>query len=179
MGAGVRNSSQSPEARSVGTRLESVIERLLAQRASIDHVAELVAQVPGPVLELGLGSGRTYDHLRDRFRGRKIFVFDRDLASHPTSRPDAAHFIQGDFRETLPTALTRIRDKAAVAHCDIGSYDLEASRALAAAIAPLLCPLMAIDGIVFGDQPMPLPSWTALPLPTNVAPGRYFIYRIG
>ncbi|MFI4988306.1 MAG: class I SAM-dependent methyltransferase, partial [Alphaproteobacteria bacterium] len=147
------------------SRLDSFIRRLLAQRACIDEAAALIAAVPGPLLELGLGNGRTYDHLRERFPGRDIFVFDRELAAHPSSRPDLAHFIEGDFRATLPAALPRIRGKAALAHCDVGSHSREASRALAAAIAPLLAPLMAEGGIVLGDQPMPYPSWRELPLP--------------
>jgi hypothetical protein len=159
------------------SRLDSFIRRLLAQRACIDHAAVLLAKVPGPVLELGLGNGRTYDHLRERFPGRAIFVFDHELAAHPSSRPDEAHFIQGDFRETLKTALPRIGAKAALAHCDIGSHSVEASRALGAAIAPLLAPLMAKGGLVLGDQPMAQPGWTALPLPDGLEAGRYHMYR--
>jgi len=150
-----------------------------AQLLLIDHAVELVARVPGPILELGLGSGRTYDHLCSRFKGREIFAFDRDLASHPSCRPDAAHFIQGDFRETLPKALARIATKAAIAHCDIGSYDVEASHALADAVAPLLVPIMVSWGIVLCDQPMVSPLLRALPLPGDLEAGIYFMYRVG
>ncbi len=159
------------------SRLDSFIRRLEAQRATIDHAAALIAGVPGPILELGLGNGRTYDHLRERFGTREIFVFDRELAAHPSSRPDEAHFVQGDFRATLPAALPRIGGKAALAHCDIGSHSREASLALAAAIAPLLAPLMAEGGIVLGDQPMPQPAWRELELPDGLEPGRYYMYR--
>ena len=34
----------------------------------------------GPVLELGLGNGRTFDHLRERLPGRRIVAFDRALS---------------------------------------------------------------------------------------------------
>ncbi len=155
-----------------------MLQRVFAQRTLLDDAAILVAEVPGPVLELGLGSGRTYDHLRNRFSEREIFVFDRELASHPDSRPDASHFVQGDFRETLPKALALIGGKAAVAHCDIGSHDVEASRLLAAAIAPLLAPIMIREGIVLGDQPMLHPDFRALPLPDALEPESYFIYRV-
>ncbi len=160
------------------SRLDSFIRRLEAQRACLDWAAGAVAGVPGPVLELGLGQGRTYDHLRERLKQREIFVFERRVAAHPGSIPDAAHLILGDFRETLPGALTRIGARAALAHCDIGSADEAASRALAAAVAPLLAPLMAAGGIVLGDQPMAHPRLTALPLPDGVAPGRYHLYRV-
>ena len=161
------------------SRLDSFIRRLEAQRACLNWAAEAIAGLKGPVLELGLGNGRTYDHLRERLKEREIFVFERRVAAHPGAIPDAAHLILGDFRETLPSALKRIGNRAALAHCDVGSADEAASRALAAQIAPLLAPLMAAGGIVLGDQPMAQPDWAALPLPDGVAPGRYHIYRVG
>lgn len=160
------------------TRLEAMFDRVLAQCTLIDYAAELVVKIPGPVLEVGLGNGRTYDHLCDRFRGREIFAFDRELASDPRSRPDKSRFIQGDFLETLPEALVRIGAKAAVAHCDIGSHDSEASRTLGAVVAHLLAPLVAHQGVVLGDQPMVHPDFEALPLPDNLEPESYFIYRV-
>ena len=161
------------------SRLDSFIRRLEAQRACLDWAARAVAGVPGPVLELGLGNGRTYDHLRERLREREIFVFERRVAAHPGSIPDAVHLILGDFRATLPSAFKRIGAQAALAHCDIGQADEAASRALAAAVAPLLAPLMAPGGIVLGDQLMAHPRWAALPLPDGVKPGRYHVYRVG
>ena len=160
------------------TRLESMIQRVVAQCTLIDRAVELVGRISGPVLELGLGNGRTYDHLRNRFQEREVFVFDRELASHPDSRPDAPHFIQGDFRETLPKALAIIGSGAAVAHCDVGSHDAQASRALAATIAPLLGALMTHGGIVLADQPMSHPEFRALPLPDDLEPLSYFAYRV-
>jgi S-adenosyl-L-methionine methyltransferase len=51
------------------TRLDSAIRRLTAQRDLLDWASEEIAP-GGLVLELGLGNGRTYDHLRDRLPGR-------------------------------------------------------------------------------------------------------------
>jgi hypothetical protein len=161
------------------SRLDSFIRRLAAQRASLDLAARLVAELPGPVLELGLGQGRTYDHLRSLLPGREMFVFERAASLPPELLPDAAHLILGDFRDSLAAAAARIGAPAALAHCDIGSGDAAASRALAAAVAPLLAPLMAPGAIVLGDQPMAQPGWTALPLPSGVAIGRYHLYRVG
>ena len=42
-----------------------MIRRLEAQRACLASAAEIVENLPGPFLELGLGNGRTYDHLRE------------------------------------------------------------------------------------------------------------------
>ncbi len=55
---------------------------MTAQRDCLALAARLVADVPGPVLELGLGNGRTYDHLREILPGREIFVFDRRVAAN-------------------------------------------------------------------------------------------------
>ncbi len=59
------------------SRLDSFIRRLKAQRACLGLAAELIRDVPGPLLELGLGNGRTYDHLREIMPGREIYVFER------------------------------------------------------------------------------------------------------
>jgi len=159
------------------SRLDSFIARLHAQRACLDRAAALVAGVPGPVLELGLGNGRTFDHLRERLAGREIYVFDRQVAAHPDSVPDPAHMIVGDFRETLGAARARRLAPAVLAHCDTGTGDVEASRALAAVIGPLLAPLLAPGAVVVSDQPIATGGWRALDLPENVAPGRYYMYQ--
>ena len=58
------------------TRLDAVIERLKAQRSALGAAAQALSDTPGHILELGLGNGRTYDHLRHLFSDRKIYVFD-------------------------------------------------------------------------------------------------------
>ena len=54
------------------SRLDSFIRRLEAQRACLNRAAELIRDIDGFVLELGLGNGRTYDHLRELFPDRDI-----------------------------------------------------------------------------------------------------------
>lgn len=161
------------------SRLDSFLRRLTAQRDCLNRAAELVAGLPGPVLEVGLGNGRTFDHLRAILPGRDIFVFDRQVDAHPDCIPDAGHLLLGDFLATLPTAAGRIGAPAALAHCDTGSGDSEASRQQAARLAPLIDGLMAPGGIVVSDQPMTVPRWSQLPLPDGVRPGRYHMWRIG
>ncbi len=85
------------------SRLDSAIRRLQAQRACLDAAAALVAGLPGPVLELGLGNGRTYDHLREILPAREIFVFERRIAAHPASIPDERHNSSSNRQsETFP-----------------------------------------------------------------------------
>jgi hypothetical protein len=159
------------------SRLDSFINRLTAQRDCLALSARLIADLPGPVLEIGLGNGRTYDHLRALLPGRGIFAFDRQLNAHPKSVPDPAHLMLGDFAATLPSALGTIGAKAALAHADFGSGDAAATAALAAWLGPALAPLMAASGVVASDQPLDVVSWTPLPLPPGVHEGRYFLYR--
>ena len=83
------------------SRLDSFIRRLEAQRACLDRAAELIAGLDGVVLELGLGNGRTYDHLRELFPDRDIYVCERQVAAHPDCIPPADRLLLGDMFETL------------------------------------------------------------------------------
>ena len=158
------------------TRLESAIRRLTAQLACLDLAVSLIERTPGPVLELGLGNGRTYDHLRQRLPTREIFVFERTVAAHPDCVPDTDHLILGDFRTTLPAAAARL-PRAALIHADIGSGDAAATRALAVFLGPAIARLIAGGGIVASDQELSAERLDALPLPDAVTTGRYFLYR--
>ncbi len=159
------------------SRLDSFIHRLTAQRACLDAAALAIGDRPGPVLEVGLGNGRTYDHLRERLPGRDIFVFERQVAAHPDCVPDQAHLLLGDFRDTLPAALARLGAPAVLAHCDFGSGDAAATAALAVWLAPALTGLLADGAVVASDQPLEAAGLTPLDLPEAVAPGRYHLYR--
>lgn len=159
------------------SRLDSAIRRLTAQRDCLDIAAGLIRDVPGPVLELGLGNGRTYDHLRSLLPGREIFVFDRRVAAHPDCIPDDDHMVVGDVMQTLSDALNRIGDRAAMVHSDIGSGDKAESQRRANALAPLIEPLLAPGAIVVSDQNMAVAGWLDLALPQGIAPGRYHMYR--
>lgn len=160
------------------SRLDSFLRRITAQRDCLDHAATLIAAIEGPIVELGLGNGRTFDHLRALFPHREIFAFDRRLAADPASAPDPAHLVLGDFRDSVPAALTRIGAPAALVHCDFGSGRPERDRALAASIAPMLLPILAKGAVAVSDQALDHPSFVAAALPGGVEPGRYFIYRI-
>ncbi len=148
-----------------------------AQRACIDFAARPGGLPEGPIFELGLGNGRTYDHLRERFPARDIYVFERQVNAHAASIPDADHLIMGDILETLPRAVLRFRGRVAFVHSDIGSGDDARDRATAARIAPLLAEAVAPTGLVASDQPLVIAGWQALPLPAGIAESRYFLYR--
>jgi hypothetical protein len=141
----------------------------------LDEAAARVRGLDGVVLELGLGNGRTYDHLCKLCPEREIFVFDRQVLAHPDCVPAADHLFLGELTETLQLALARLGPQAVLVHLDIGSGDEAASRRLASTIAPRVRALMRPGGIAISDQPMVLAGLTALPPPQDVKPGRYFL----
>ena len=160
------------------SRLNSFIRRVSAQRDCLNMAKDMIVDVPGPILELGLGNGRTFDHLRELFPDREIFVFDQRVAAHPDCIPDEDHMIIGDVTETLKRALNRIGAQAALAHCDIGSSRRDLNAKLVSTIAPLVDALMAPGGLVCSDQEYSVSNWEAQPLPEGVNPGRYYINRV-
>ena len=160
------------------SRLDSFIRRLEAQRACLDWAAGLVRMLPGPVFELGLGNGRTYDHLRQLCPEREIYVFDRQVAAHPDCIPDPAYLVLGEIRETLPRAAERFARQVPLIHSDVGSGDAESNRRLAAFLAGELPHLLRPGGIVIADQDVAFPGAVPLDLPAGVRSGRYFVYRM-
>jgi hypothetical protein len=103
------------------SRLDSFIRRLTAQRDILNHVCAEVASRDGPVMELGLGNGRTFNHLREKLPGRRIVAFDRALAAHASSIPPEGDLFLGEIRDT---AARFIGIGAALVHADIGTgYD--------------------------------------------------------
>ncbi|TVQ35519.1 MAG: hypothetical protein EA356_07365 [Geminicoccaceae bacterium] len=159
------------------SRLDTHIRRLLAQRACLDALTAAISALPGPVVELGLGNGRTYDHLRERLPGREIFVFERSPDPHPACLPDPDHLILGDLEDTLPVAARRLPGKAALVHSDIGTGDAARNARLAAWLGQAIPPIVARGGFVASDQALDHPALRPWPLPPDVAPGRYHLYR--
>ncbi len=159
------------------SRLDSFIRRLEAQRACLDVAAQALELVPGAVFELGLGNGRTYDHLRQRLPDREIFVFEREVRAHPDCIPDDDHLILGDLKSTLPAVQSRFSGSVALVHSDIGTGDAERNQKLAAWIALTLTEFLTDGAWVVADQALHTPSLASQILPEEVPPGRYFIYR--
>ncbi|MDP6134787.1 MAG: class I SAM-dependent methyltransferase [Arenicellales bacterium] len=159
------------------SRLDSFIRRLNAQRSCIDHALRRVEHMPGPFLELGLGNGRTYDHLREAAPDRDIFVFDRKVAAHPDCQPPPNYMIIGELSETLGGIASRLPGSAVLAHCDIGSGHPVADQALAREIGPKISGLMAEYGVVLSDQRFEVMDWQKCDLPEGVRAGRYYVYQ--
>ncbi|AXS39839.1 class I SAM-dependent methyltransferase [Breoghania sp. L-A4] len=159
------------------SRLDSFIRRMTAQKILLERIAEWIAPVAGPVLELGLGNGRTFDHLREILPGREIFAFDRNLYCHPSCVPDDHHMIVGEIRETLEFCGPRIGAKAALIHCDLGSGDPTTDLATCAWLSPLIDRHLGPGGYVLSGLQLDLDGFDPMDLPEGIRPGRYHLYR--
>lgn len=159
------------------SRLDIFIDRMISQRACLDFAAAQTDGMAGPVLELGLGNGRTYHHMIETMPGRDVYVFERAVASHPDSTPPDNRLILGDVFETLPQALTRFGPSAAIVHADLGGHDLEKNDAFARAISPLVAPMLGAGGLVVTSDRMYFDDLDPVALPPGAVKGRCFIYR--
>jgi len=161
------------------TRLDSFIARMQAQRDCLNFLKPAIDAIPGPILEVGLGNGRTYDHLRTLFPGRDIYVFERKVAAHPDCIPPADRLFLGEARESLPRAAGQLGPTAALIHTDLGTGDRAANKAMGDWLGPALDTLAASGGYVLANQPLDVARWRRLPEPPSVPKDRYFLYRVG
>ncbi len=161
------------------SRLDSGIRRLEAQRSCIDTAVSMIGARAGVVLELGLGNGRTYDHLRERLPDKEIFVFDRQVAAHPDSIPDCDHLIIGDLNQTLVDVQSRFRDSVVLVHSDVGTGDEVNNTTLLQCLGPALAPMLASESIVVSDQQITIPGAQIIELPEGVPHGRYYMLQMG
>ncbi|MBL0373633.1 hypothetical protein JJB09_16535 [Rhizobium sp. KVB221] len=156
------------------SRLDSFIRRLSAQRDILNEIRDQVAALPGDILELGLGNGRTFDHLRELFPDRRVIAFDRMARSFQASTPDPSNMVVGEIRDTI---LDFMGGNAALVHADIGTGhdDLDAITLtwLPDSVAGALAP----GGFAVSGLPLEHPKLVALPGLDSVPSGRYFHYR--
>lgn len=157
------------------SRLESMRRRLSAQIDGLNWAAEAISDVEGDVLELGLGNGRTYDHLRERLPGRRIWVIDRLLQCHPSCEPPQADFLMGEAEPMLAELAAR-GVKVALAHYDLGRGIKADDIAEGAAMSPLIGALMVPGGLVVSQQP--LVGFERVRGPETVDEERYLFYRV-
>jgi hypothetical protein len=144
-----------------------MIDRLMAQRAFLSEAARAIAGKPGCIFELGLGSGRTYDHMRGLFPDREIFAFDRAISAHPKCIPDGDHMILGEIRETLQFCRPRIPGRPALIHIDLGAGDPTQDLITRAWLSPLVREWCAPATIVLADRPLD-GAWRELPAPAGM-----------
>ncbi|UWQ91668.1 class I SAM-dependent methyltransferase [Aliisedimentitalea scapharcae] len=156
------------------SRLDSMLRRLTAQRDGLNWAADQVTDISGDVLDMGLGNGRTYDHLREILTDRRIWVIDRVLQCHPSCVPPEADFLQGEA-EPMLNRLAQNDHQVALAHYDFGFGIKEKDVAEAARLSPTIASVMVPGGIIVSGQP--LVGFTELDGPVGIPPGRYLFYR--
>jgi hypothetical protein len=156
------------------SRLDSILRRLAAQRDGLVWAIAHLGPIEGAVLDMGLGNGRTYDHLREHITDRRILVIDRVLQCHKSCIPPAADFLQGEAVPMLQQ-LARTGPKIALAHYDFGGGDKEMDVADAALHSPWVADVMAPGGLIVSGQP--LVGFESLAGPKTIAPDRYQFYR--
>ena len=128
--------------------------------------------------EVITGNGRTYDHLRDLFPGRDIYVFERKVAAHPDCIPPDDRLFLGEAREAIPRAAKQLGAVAALIHTDLGTGDHAANVEMGKWLGPALDALAARGGYVLANQPLAVARWQRQPEPPGVPKDRYFLYRV-
>ena len=159
------------------SRLDLFIDRMVSQRACLNHAAALTKDLKGPVFELGLGNGRTYHHMCEIMPERDIYVFERAIASHPDSTPPDDRVLLGDVFDTLPLALDTFGPTARLIHDDLGGHDAQKNDVFARKISPLIEPLLATGGLMVSSDRMYFDTLVEIELPEGAVPGRCFIYK--
>ncbi|OYX23534.1 MAG: hypothetical protein B7Z10_10970 [Rhodobacterales bacterium 32-66-7] len=157
------------------SRLDSFIRRMTAQRDILNHLArDLSLPGVGAILEIGLGNGRTFSHLRELFPDRRIIAFDRALGAHASSIPAPEDLILGDIAQT---AQAFVGQGAALVHADIGTGYPDRDAATLTWLPGLAAGLLGPGGIAASGLPLQHPDLLPLPLPAGVDADRYFLYR--
>lgn len=156
------------------SRLESMRRRLTAQIDGINWAARQIDGIAGDVLEMGLGNGRSYDHLRQEIRGRRIWVIDRVLKCHPSCVPPQEDFLQGEA-EAMLQGLADQGTRIALAHYDFGFGVKELDVQEGAKLSPLIRAVMVPGGLVLSQQP--LVGFEQCHGPDTIDPERYLFYR--
>lgn len=159
------------------SRLDSFIRRLTAQRDILNYVSEhLPLPDEGVVMEIGLGNGRTFSHLRERFPHRRILAFDRACGAHASSVPEPGCLMLGEICDTGKQFET---GEAALVHADIGTGYPENDAVTLTWLPQMVAGMLAPGGIAVSGLPLDEPSLQRLDVPESVPQDRYFLYRKG
>jgi hypothetical protein len=163
------------------SRLDKFVDRLLMQRLLLDRACRALNEagggLPGPVIELGLGNGRTYHHLREKLKRRRIIVFDRDLGAHPASHPAPEDLILGDIRVTGIEHSKRHGATAVLLHADLGNGIKADDLKLQAWLPHVAYALVQPGGQIITSTEVEHPGLKPEPLPENAPDYEYFVYR--
>ncbi|WP_275784469.1 class I SAM-dependent methyltransferase [Pararhizobium gei] len=157
------------------SRLDSFISRMQSQRAVLNHIrTEAMIPPDGVILEVGLGNGRTYDHIRELFPSNRILAFDRAVGAHPASTPPEADMVLGDIKETIRQFAGRM---VAFVHADIGTAYPEKDAVTLTWLPQSVAAALDQGGVAASGLPLEHADLEPLPLPAGAEPGRTYFYR--
>ena len=159
------------------SRLEDLTHRFLTQQAALNRAVELIEPMEGIVVELGLGKGRSFDHLRERLPGREIYVFDYELSCEPECAPPREFLVFGEITRTLPAFCRQFAGQAVLVHADIGTRQRAQDMALFKVVADSLDNLLKQGAVVVSDRPMDKAPWNRLPELREMEHFPYYMYR--
>ena len=161
------------------SRLEDLINRFTAQRDVLNFAIGKIPAGAGEIaVELGLGSGRTYDHLREKLAGRKVYSFDRSDDAHPGCSPEGELFVEGEITEQLPAFVKGREGRAFLVHMDVGTKSRATDEALYRELEPNVMKLLVPGGILVSDRPLFSPKWKEFDLSSMKLPWAYHCYRL-
>ncbi|MEL7543153.1 MAG: class I SAM-dependent methyltransferase [Pseudomonadota bacterium] len=150
------------------SRFDDFVHRVTAQRALLNLAAERISDIEGVIFEVGLGNGRTFDHLRTILPDREIYVFDRKARAHENSTPDAAFLIEGQLQDTLPAAVARFAGKVALVHSDIGNQSPVHCANMQRLLNDTITPALTSGGILLSDLKLAPPGLAPLMRPEAI-----------
>lgn len=156
------------------SRLDAFINRMTAQRDLLNLIRDRNLLPEGPIMEVGLGNGRTYSHLTEAFPDRRIIVFDRHVAAHKSSIPPEENLVIGEIRET---ARNYTGSEAALVHADIGTGYPEKDAIVMSWLPELAAGMLRSGGYAVSGLALDHPQLEMLPIPDHLEPGRYYFYR--
>ncbi|MGV1770038.1 class I SAM-dependent methyltransferase [Agrobacterium vitis] len=156
------------------SRLDSFINRMSAQRDLLNHVRDHYPLPEGPVLEIGLGNGRTFSHLRENFTGRRIIAFDRQLGAHKSSIPPESDLVLGEIDQT---GQAFIGCGAAFVHADIGTGYPDRDAVTLTWLPDMVVGMLRPGGYALSGLPLDHEALEPLPVLEHIEKDRYFFYR--
>ncbi|WP_298725916.1 class I SAM-dependent methyltransferase [uncultured Ferrovibrio sp.] len=159
------------------SRLESHIRRLQAQCELLNWATSIQESRNSVALDLGLGNGRTYNHLCERLPGWRVVAFDRQNAADPKSLGPKSEVVLGEFQVTLPEFAARYPRSARIIHSDAGLSDPSANARQMQMLGAVMPELAADGAIILSDQELAHPLLQRIHPPVAVPVGRYFAYE--
>ena len=124
-----------------GSRLDSAIAYFKALTQVLDQAAAAASGLEGPILVIGLGNGRSLDHLREKLPGRRFLAYDLEDRAHPRSRPDSRDLFLQSAGSGIEDVLGAPDAPPALIHCDFRhALDFAAGGFSFQRLAEALCP---------------------------------------